>query len=279
MTLCIAWADSEDELYFAADSRLTLGNSPAIDSCAKIVRLPVRIRLLGTESSSYEWTIGLAFAGSFITAYTVREILLELLPLTQVVEEHVKPSLQFVVSVIARVFEDVCREVTESLFEAGSAELLVGGYCPVEEHLRLFHIAPQRLADGIKFLSVEKSLETPLFIGSGAAAASNLAANVPNRSLPAVLRDIIRDNDVPTVGGPIQIGKFEGQDFKIFGIQDYEIRDGQVVVQYLYRGVKVRRLVEDLGIPYAHFATSYLAPFLHDIDKLVEEGNLVKTEQ
>jgi hypothetical protein len=233
--------------------------------------------MLGSDRSIHEWTIGLAFAGSFVTSYTVREILLELLPRAQVVSEQISPSLAFVVSVVAKVFEDVTRQVGRSLFEEGTAELLVGGRCPVAKELQLFHIKAE-VSEELVFTTAKEDLRKPVFIGSGARRARELMTEDNGRDLLVLLRQVIRDENVPSVGGPIQIGEFRDREFRILGIQDYDVEDGVITVKHLYRGVRVRKLVEDIGVPYAHFATSYLAPFYPEIRHVAETGKVVRDE-
>ena len=213
MTSCIAW-NEQGRLYFAADSRISLGAAPPIDACAKIVRLPINVRILGTENDRLDFAVGLAFAGSFITANTVQQILLELLPLAQVAPERVKISLPLFVNIIKQVFEDVTRQVCGSMFDAGMAELLVSRYCPDSNTLRLFHIESSKVDGSLIFTTNELSLSEPAFIGSAAGVARALAHNRPLYELPSVLRTIIHDESVPGVGGPIQFGRAESENFR-----------------------------------------------------------------
>lgn len=77
MTLIATWVE-RNTLCFGSDSRLNLGGAGVFDSCAKVVSLPVRLLGAGYEGSEpelmHELQLGMALAGNFTTAYSVREI-------------------------------------------------------------------------------------------------------------------------------------------------------------------------------------------------------------
>ena len=283
MTLCAAFVDGET-IWFASDSRLTLPTGATFDFCSKVVRVPVKLLGSGYEGSPpqpiHEFNIGLALVGNFTAAYSVRELLIELLPQLQVIPELRRASFDIVIEVIRALFESVSRSICETLAEKGIAQLLVGGHCPLQKRVRTFHLT----IDSSTFpISVHTNEFAPtargLFLGSGREAAEKIVSAQPDVSVFHVIKRVIDDPDVPSVGGAIQLGFFRSTEFIVAGIYDYVIdeKERTVTVRRLHRGIDLREFVRRLGAEDLNVAFTAAQPFNAELDRLMAAGYLVRT--
>jgi hypothetical protein len=94
-----------------------------------------------------------------------------------------------------------------------------------------------------------------------------------------VFRNVSADPDVPAVGGPLQLGVFKNDQFKIVGVQTYEVDESSKIVttSNIHRGIDWAAFLARLGMPEANFAVTIARVFDCEIDALVDRGFIVRT--
>lgn len=277
MTLCAIWLH-QGAVALASDSRLPGEGLARLDTCIKVVRVPVRWHLATREGEgqpefSGETHLGIAFAGSFITAYTVKEAFGELFRRFQVVPQAIRPSMDVAVEFITELYTHITREICSAVLEDKTAGLFVAGYCPEQRRVRAFSLTFQEFSYPLSPTIVELTVTpSPKFIGSGSPLATKLMS-VEGADVLKVMRTIIRDDDVKDVGGPLQYGKFSGDDFHVYGVEDYElVDDKKLKVRMLYRGIDLSVVTRAIGESGAHPAARFICPFASDINNLLDQG-------
>lgn len=267
MTLCIA-EKAGQTITFAADSRIGLGDEGHVDIGVKILRVPVVVRSPSNESGNsselYNHTLGLGIVGSALNSYLVKETVCEILQNLQFAGFDPNFSFDNLARYVKNVFEEFSNELCSHMMNRGKAQLVLGGYCPAHEKIRVFFFD----------LDTDLSREKPLFAtmteiladsgiefyGSGKTKAKELYAKGTTASFE-VLKAVIDDPSVPSVGGAIQAGIFIDKDFKIKVIEDYLLTDNGIFkMRHALRGVN---LYDYDGMINGGLVPSYefLAPF------------------
>jgi hypothetical protein len=223
MTLCIAWR-SNGTIHFASDSRLTLANNSCADVGIKVLSLPLTILNPAQEGSNEPRTVamsaelGMCFAGSAVNSLTIKESVVEVLKGLQYAPGYTDTSMTGIANFIFAAYRMISREVcASSLGPNGRANILVGGYCANTQCLRAFQFSTD--SSNVHAISEILTETDHVFLGSGAAIAES---RLPQRPTPVdyfnVLKSIIDDDAVPTVGGHIQYGCFKSNRFVVYGI-------------------------------------------------------------
>ena len=80
------------------------------------------------------------------------------------------------------------------------------------------------------------------------------------------IRTVIKSKAHPSVGGSIQCGGFEGDEFYVYGIQEsFKDDDGLLVMQSTYKGHTMQGQFNVLTMGKFIGKIIYLVPFLDDI--------------
>jgi hypothetical protein len=227
MTLCAVWRRSEN-IYFASDSRLTFG-STVVDLAIKIVRVPYRIFSPdenGKRSILVEGDLGMCFAGSASGALFLKETIGDVLTTMQAVPGYHDISMMNVADFVFRAYRSISKTLCAGIFENGLSTVVVAGFCSVEKRLRAFHLETNRQSQH-SYKEVLRNAQDQLFIGSGATAAETKLTAASSRptslDILKVVQSVIDDSEVSSVGGHLQYGCFNGNNFQTYGI--YELTD------------------------------------------------------
>ena len=212
----------------ASDSRLTIATNSYADVGIKVLALPYRILEPSNADTDFDRPVafkgelGLCFAGSAVNSLMIKESVATLLLELQYAPGYTDVSLEGICKFIFTAYKAISKQICETAVgRNGVADFIICGHCQISDTPRAFKFATD--------LSNTHSLNEVLlnseheFLGSGA---SHIDAG---KEAPhplyyfRVLRDVISDDSVPSVGGNIQYGVLHGNAFKTYGI--VELRD------------------------------------------------------
>jgi hypothetical protein len=239
MTLCIVWRDDSDVVHLASDSRISVADSTE-DVAVKVTRLRCEIfppsSTLDYGSAHYAMDIAITFAGSHLSAYVIKESLVEVLSRLQYVPGDTQVSMARVAKLAFAAYESLSKKVCAipAIAEKGICELFLSGYCPLEGRVRVFRFSTSRQnQSSSREILLGAGVES---IGSGAKAATK-SAHYPHEPLRALL-DVIEDDSVPSVGGALQYARHEGAVLRVYA--DWQLRDD---VHYMRAGLDINALI------------------------------------
>jgi hypothetical protein len=258
MTLCLAWKQG-NEIYFTSDSRLTDSDKNVTsDDAIKIFKVSVEIYgpvpadiPNSIEPLIHQTTFGLCFAGSYINgsilADTIEEILsnIQATPFSDI-------SIENLSDIAFAIYKQVSTQLMQINRNRGLSEILLGGYCPITSNFKLYKFFPKQYNCG-NILEFEKQQilinKQTVFLGDNIAIerANVLLSKINNDySRFHLLREIINDPQVKTVGGNIQAGLFIPTKFKTYGIVEYSKFENEYGVLQIKDNYKFRGLSLDL---------------------------------
>jgi hypothetical protein len=304
MTLCLAWKQGQ-EVFFASDSRLTEGDQSTItDGATKIFKIGVEIYGAtpsetpnAQEELLHRTNFGLCFAGSYLNGSLLADTMEEVLSNLQGSPTISDFSIDNLSDIAFVVYKQVSRQLMEIKRKKGASEVLLGGYCPVDNNFKLFKFSPTFKDGEIDFTKEVATINgNTIFIGDTTAKnrASELLLNINNQySRFHLLREIIKDNNFPTVGGNIQAGLFSPHNFKTYGIAEYSTFEDQygmpqVKDSYKFRGISFDFNDNELRRGHINIRKTFFNPFENEreeffkqifdsldnhVDKLVNKGN------
>lgn len=256
MTLCLAWKQRGD-IYFASDSRLTEADKSVVtDDATKIFKVGVEI--FGPVPSEtpdepeeliHQTTFGICFAGSYLNGSILADTIEEVLSNIQA-SPYSDISIENLSDIAFAIYKQVSAQLMQIHREKGLSKVLIGGYCPTKKEFKLYQFSPKDLISGqaLEFEKQEITLTNkPVFIGDSSAIkkAEELLEKVSkDYTYFHLLREIIQDETIKTVGGNIQCGLFRHSNFKTYGIIEYSLYENeykrqQVKDDYKFRGLSL----------------------------------------
>jgi hypothetical protein len=263
MTLVIAQRLS-DRLTFASDSRLSFDGNCYFDKAIKIFKVPFRLRgLLKTKEErdnfEFEYDYGLAVIGSSVNAYTVKESIAELLSNLQYLSNISDISIIGIGHIILKVYEEISIELGQTMREKGHSEILVGGYCLIEKRIRLLRFFPKIEPDKIEYGFEEILQENGIqFFGTGKKIAEEIYRENDTLKPLQIIKKAIQLGTVNTIGGTLQSGGFFKENFRISGVVDKIIEEGQPTIEkYYLRGFELDQSRVNKEYPYLYVSYSY----------------------
>jgi len=223
VTLCMAWR-RDGTVHFASDSRLTVAKNSYADVGIKVLSLPFTV-LQPAEAGSNErqavafsGELGMCFAGSAVSSLTIKESVVEILKSLQHAPGYTDTSMAGLANFIFTAYKVVSRTVCQTaLGPNGRASILIGGMCQELGRVRVFHLSTDSSnIPSINEVLTEKDHE---FIGSGKDAAENGLPQKPaDGDYFNVLKSVIDDAGIQSVGGQVQYGCFKGSQFVVYGL-------------------------------------------------------------
>ena len=220
MTLCIAWRDHDGNVRLASDSRVTVASNSSEDVAVKVTRIPCEIfppsSNLATGSSVVRLSLGMAFAGSHLGAYTIKESLVEVLSRLQFVPGATELSMDKIIKIAFYAYANLSKKLcSTSIGAKGICEIFIAGFCLKQSKVRAFklstdpakntHSCSEILAPGAAQIETSGS-------GQNAPSLQRQLHTKPLFALKEVIDDVTRQD----VGGPFQYGICAGRDFQIF---------------------------------------------------------------
>lgn len=222
MTLCIAWRQ-QHAIHLASDSRLTIAENSYADVGIKVLPLPYRILEPGTGDNSlsrqvaFQGELGLCFAGSAVNSLMIKESVATLLLDLQYAPGYTDVSLKSISAFIFSAYKLISKQICETAIGSkGVADFIICGQCPSTSTLRAFKFSTD--INNTHSLSEVLVTSKHEFLGSGSAHVDTKTELVRNVEYLSLLRDVINDSSVPSVGGNIQYGTLHLNQFKTYGI-------------------------------------------------------------
>lgn len=275
MTLVIAQKVSGN-ISLNSDSRISFGNLGHIDYGIKILPVPVKIfsptsSETRTSTLDYNYKLGLAVVGSAINAYTVKESIYEILQNLQYVPGLTDVSMDGIASLVFKVFKKTTLDLGTIIQNSGICELLLAGFCPINNDIRIFKFSCDTSTYPINPFFNEILVNDGIeFFGSGKTKAEEIFNNDRSLTPLHILRKVINDTNVPTVGGGLQNGDFEDNNFKIYGIQDYSLNPDGTFKEYIntLRGINIYKDEFEHSEEGFHIAYTFKTPFEEEIEAI-----------
>jgi hypothetical protein len=284
MSLCIAWRDANNVLHISSDSRLSFSENNSIDLCPKIVRFPIKIYSPNMENEPskllYQFEYGFGFVGSFVTSFILKESIFDILNSLQCIPGITDISMENICNTIQKFFEIIAKDICEQLAKKGISEIIIIGFCPKDKKQKSYSLTIDASGYPLK-TNLEEILHKPevLFFGSGRKKAEEIFKESPDYHLLKILKLAINDDNTRTVGGGLQYGRMENNNFKIFGIQDYIVNDEQKNVNVFFHLRNIRLYQETLAFETDNYIYNqkFLLPFKSEIDEYIKKGYEIKS--
>jgi len=286
MTLCLAWKQGK-EIYFASDSRLTNGNSIVTNDANKIFKVKVEIygpipanNPNAIEPLIHQTDFGLCFAGSYINGSVLADTLEEVLSNIQA-SPYSDISIDNLSEIAFAVYKIVTKQLMNLHQMNGLSEVLLGGYCPKNKDLKLFRFSPKfEPGELIDFQKQQIVLDSQtIVLGNGKAKATSLLPKLNGDYTHFhLLREVIQDDDVPSVGGNIQAGLFRQNNFKLYGIAESSLFTDdygflQVKDSLTFRGIQFNFDDSELRKGNININKSFFTPFEKERDENFKKAN------
>lgn len=210
-------------------------------------------------------------AGSVLNSYIVKESIVEVLQNLQHLPLFGNISIERICTVIKKVYEKISQELCSIIAEKGLAELIIGGYCPESKKVKVFKyfLDTTNYPIRAKFQEILKSNSGIEFIGSGKSLAKTIYANNPSLTSLHIIKKLIQDNSIDTIGGSLQYGNFENKDFIVKGVQDYQQKNKVVEIIHHIRGINYHNkdFLNDLDCGLV-ISKRFVTPFKDEIIRL-----------
>ena len=278
MTLVIAHKSGK-HISLSSDSRITFGNAGHIDYGIKVFTVPVKIYSPTSSETNitnlvYDYKLGLAIAGSAMNSYTVKESVYEMLQNLQYVPGYTDLSMNGIASLVFKVFNKTTLDFGQLMQKNGMSVLILSGFCPVENKIKVF-----KFYCDISKYPIQPDYEEILkydginFFGSGKIEAEIIYNNNPSLTPLHIIRQLIKDGKVDTVGGGLQYGEFENNNFKIFGIADFTLNDDGTFNEdtYSLRGINLYKDEFERENDGFHIAYMFKTPFENEREEIFRQ--------
>lgn len=278
MTLCVGWMEN-GEIQVAADSRLTFIGNNHIDYGVKVMAIPVTVygpvQEGGSSKLLYGRSIGIAISGGGTIGYTIREVLGSAFNSLQA-RTNGDVAFYELVDVARRVQLTLAEAAASKIGAGGICEVLLTGFCERLKRQCAFQLTGD-IIHGIASVEVVEVLADgrhECWFGSGRSAALSVKKAHPTFSVMQVLREVIHANMEDGVGGGIQYGRFENNEFKVFGVEDYEVNDfGNPRATSTFRGFQIDGQPGSFNLDLGRFIVmhQWIRPFEETFIKLAQD--------
>jgi hypothetical protein len=176
MTLCIVWREGQT-IKFASDSRLTF-DSVVSDFGIKIARLPFAVFEAGeTSAPAYSGELGMAIAGSAVSAVMIKETISEVIARLQGIPEYHELNMDGLAEIMFRAYDSITGTIGEAITIGNMTCMLFAGWCPKTESYRAFRMETNQ-SNQRTITEVLTTTNIEIF-GSGASAARALLPGNP----------------------------------------------------------------------------------------------------
>jgi hypothetical protein len=229
MTLCLAWFNPQN-ISIASDSRLTNGDGSVVTNNANKI-FTINVNAINKAESNkivFNSKYGLCFTGSYLNGSILSDTISEL---TSNIELYNNESISFeTISKLSFIlYEYISRHLMEINNENGLSEVLLVGYCPKEKTNKIVKFF-SKINEQNEIEFIQESLEVKsgsiIYIGDKKAIEKAKALEqkikYPYTEFH-LIKEIIEDLTINSVGGCIQYGCIVANTFRTYGIVDYEI--------------------------------------------------------
>ena len=285
MSLCVAWKYEDGHgcrVYFAADSCAVMeaGKHVMPHGGIKIMEIPIQIfsatdEKLGKAELLFSQKYGMAFAGSYFTAFLMKELVAEVLTHSQFLGTAEFISFTKICDFVLRFHKHFHEKIRDHLTTDYEVDFFLGGYCPQAKKIRVAKFFVD-LASGqpnySEILQATGFTCETIGVDSGQKRFTELMnlslSGPPCRTHFAAFRrlwDVIRDPEIPLVAGAVQYGEFENNDFKMFGAYDVKFENGRMNSRMYVRGTDVDAITLTYQPQTLHIGYTYGNLFDEDV--------------
>jgi hypothetical protein len=262
VTLCIAWRDDEGKVHLASDSRVTVANNSYEDIAVKVTRISCEIfppsSGLVNGGGVQKISLGMAFAGSHLGAYVIKESLVEVLSRLQYVPGVTEISMDKIVKIAFHAYEKLSKKLcSTSVAQNGICEIFLVGFCPKQNIVRAFKLSTNPLTNVHSCTEILNTGYAGLELSGSGKSAASLQANLKINPLRA-LKDVIDDSSRQDVGGSYQYGICENTDFRI--LCEYLI-DEEGWPAYMRAGLNINTMINAND-----YDDLFISPLIYDIN-------------
>ena len=260
MSLCVAWKYEDRNgcsVYLAADSCAVVNTLVMPFSGIKVLEIPIRINS-PTDGATHQTqelfnrTYGMAFAGSYLAAFLLKELVAEVLTHVQVLGSAEDISFIKICDLVLRFHKHFHEKIRSHLTADYEIDFFLAGYCPQEQKTRIAKFFVDSVANQPLYSEILTesgfSFKT-IGIPSGRERFEeliNLSLSAPPcRTHFAAFRrlwDVIRDPEIRFVDGVVQYGVFEDGNFKMVGAFDVKVENGALRSRMFVRGTNVEEI-------------------------------------
>ncbi|MCF2496120.1 hypothetical protein [Dyadobacter chenhuakuii] len=283
MTLCLAWKNNEN-LSLMSDSRLTGPNGIVTDNANKVFTIIVTVSK--NKDVVFESTYGMCFAGSYLNGSNLANTISELTSNIKIYSDEII-NFDKISEISFILYEHISKHLVGINRERGVSEVFFTGVCPETGEINLSKFYSQIGQEGIlEFKREDIKLENNQLIYLGDASAIEMAEKLKMKiKYPYtefhLLDEIIKDENISTVGGCIQYGCIVADKFRTYGIVDHELYMPQdetethkeyfkVIDKFNFRSIPFNWEDSKLSKLKIHLGKVFMAPFI-DRKKSVQE--------
>lgn len=280
MTLCIAWK-YEDKICIAADSRFT-GESAPIDCGIKVLECPIEIisaidHSTGNYTVLHQSSVGMAFSGSQLAAYLVKERISELFLKLQYVGALQDLTFSKIADAAFKVYCHAIKTVTGAYEGYGETDFFLVGRCPSTGEPCAFRFWSNNDPNAL--------FQTRILAGNGfqydpiGAGSERIRERIEARLAKPCqvnfmvleeLREMIVLNEIASVGGAVQYGHIEaGQPFRIFGVMDFRMDGKKIVPMPSSRGIDIEAVIKPQHPDDLYVRESMIDPYRRLMDEAI----------
>lgn len=261
MTLCIAWRGAGGSVHLASDSRVTVATQSFEDVAVKVTRIPCEIfppsSSLANGQGAIRISLGMAFAGSHLGAYVIKESLVEVLSRLQFVPGTTEISMDKIVKIAFHAYENLSKRLcSTSIGKNGISEIFLTGFCPKNGSVRAFKFSTNPSTNIQSYTEILQGSSLIELSGSGKNSPS-LQKNLKTNPLRA-LKDVIEDPAREDVGGAFQYGICTAHDFQIFC--EYTIDTGGWPA-YMRAGLNINSMISAND-----YDDLFISPLIYDLN-------------
>lgn len=244
MTLCIAWRDGKGHVHLASDSRVTVAANSFEDVAVKVTRIPCEIFPPSSDlvngDEIIRISLGMAFAGSHLGAYVIKESLVEVLGRLQFVPGVTEISMDKIVKIAFHAYEKLSKKLcSTSIGKNGISEIFLVGFCLKQEKVRAFKLSTNPTTNIHSCTEILVNGSPRIELSGSGKTATSLQANLNTNPLRA-LKDVIDDSSRQDVGGSFQYGVCTTKSFEIFC--EYLI-DPNGIPAYMRAGLNINTMI------------------------------------
>ncbi|MFC4263851.1 hypothetical protein ACFOWM_13220 [Ferruginibacter yonginensis] len=278
MTLVIAQKHN-NTVTLSSDSRISFGTSGHIDYGIKVFSVPVKIfsptnSETNTNNLDYDHILGVAVVGSAINAYTVKESVYEILQNLQYIPGYTDLSMYGISKLVFKIFEKTTLDLGKIIQENGLCGLILTGYCAVQKKIRTFYFSCDTTDYPIRPFYEEILKENGIrFFGSGEKEAEQIHTQNTTLTPSHIIRQVIREGKVNSVGGGIQYGEIVEKNFKVYGIADYSLTEDGRFKEHIYtlRGINLYKDDFEKESDGFHISYPFKMPFESEIQIILNK--------
>ena len=272
-------------MCFAADTCVSRISDNMPFGGVKVLEVPFRYtsprRPTNAEAEVLERNYGIAFSGSYLEAFLLKELIAEILGHLTAPGGPELAAFERICELVGKFHQHFYEEIESNLKTGEDLAFFFGGHCPETQRVRVARFRIDRL--------LRRSVYEEILMGNGEsfetlgnAEACERFHELINLSLSGPpcrvhytafrrLRDVILSG-FPGVGGAIQYGEFRADgNFRLLGTSMLKMTAAGPEIQTYIRGTDIDAIHQPTAFNNLHVGYSFVLPF-HDDLRSFEPG-------